>query len=229
MNTLIVLPMQEEFDGFIQGCQAQNIPIESKMLGRIAGAFLPTLHLTVAPGGFGKTQFAVQTQYLIEHHPGWELIICAGAAGGIDNTVSIGDVVIGTETVEHDMRNRFGSTPLIPRFPCDSATVDALNRVDLPQAGFRVHCGAIASGDEDVVDSARREDIRARTGALATAWEGAGGARASHFSGIPFVEIRGITDMTNETGPQDFKTYLQKTMGNIAQLVVAWAQQRRRE
>lgn len=226
MKTLIVTPMQEELDGFLQECQAQALPTEEIMLGRIAGVHLPTLHVAVAPGGLGKTQFAVQTQHLIECAPDWDLVICAGAAGGIDETVNIGDVVIGTETVEHDIRNKFGTTPLIPRFQGDRAIVDALSRVALKNPTFQIHCGAIASGDEDVVDSTRRQEIREKTGALATAWEGVGGARASQFSSIPFVEIRGITDMTNETGPQDFEKNLHETMGNVAQVVVAWAQQR---
>jgi adenosylhomocysteine nucleosidase len=169
MKTLIVTPMQEEFDGFIHGCQAQGLATESVMLGRIAGACLPKLQLTVAPGGLGKTQFAVQTQHLIECRSDWELVICAGAAGGIDETVCIGDVVIGTETIEHDIRNKCGTTPLIPRFQGASAIVEALSRVALQDSTFHVHRGAIASGDEDVVDSERRREIRERTGALATA------------------------------------------------------------
>jgi adenosylhomocysteine nucleosidase len=225
MKTLIVTPMHEEFDGFIQGCQEQAIPTEQVMLGRIPGVCLPTLHVTVAQGGLGKTQFAVQTQHLIECAADWELVMCAGAAGGIDDIGSIGDVVIGTETVEHDIRNKFGTTPLIPRFQGASAIVEALSRVVLRDMPFRVHRGVIASGDEDVVDSKRRGEIRERTGAIATAWEGAGGARASHFSGIPFVEVRGITDMTNSTGPDDFEKNLQRTMSHVAHVVVAWAQQ----
>jgi adenosylhomocysteine nucleosidase len=225
MKTLIVIPMQEEFDFFVQGCQKQTIPTENVMLGRIAGTSLPTLHLAVAPGGLGKTQFAVQTQHLIECTSDWELVICAGAAGGIDDAVGIGDVVIGTETVEYDIQNKFGTTPLIPRFQSANAIVDSFNQITLRNPTFHVHCGAIASGDEDIVDSDRRREVRERTGALATAWEGAGGARASHFSGIPFIEIRGITDMTNETGPQDFEKNLQCTMSNVARVVVAWAQQ----
>src|SRR6266478_4000180 len=43
------------------------------------------------------------------------LVICAGAAGALVNGLSIGDVVVATETVEHDIRNKFG-LPLLPRF-----------------------------------------------------------------------------------------------------------------
>jgi adenosylhomocysteine nucleosidase len=44
---------------------------------------------------------AFKPQYLIGLYPSVELAICAGAAGSLATELSIGDVVIGTETVEH--------------------------------------------------------------------------------------------------------------------------------
>lgn len=60
------------------------------------------------------------------------------------------------------------------------------------------------------------------TGALAVAWEGAGGARACHFSGIPFVEIRGITDRADSDAASDFEANLGSAMGNVARLITPW-------
>ena len=57
-----------------------------------------------------------------------------------------------------------------------------------------MHWSLFASGDEDVIELERKKQIQRRTGALVVAWEGAGGARACQFSGIPFMEIRGVTD-----------------------------------
>ncbi len=97
-----------------------------------------------------------------------------------------------------------------------------LRRVIVPAAGFRVHFGPIASGDEDIVDVARGQELRETTGAVAVAWEGAGGARACLFSGTPFVEIRGVTDNANHTAPADFETNLELAMDNLAALIIAW-------
>ena len=55
-----------------------------------------------------------------------------------------------------------------------------------------------------------------RTGALAVAWEGAGGARACHFSGIPFLEIRGITDSADSDAASDFRATLEGTSFHYA-------------
>jgi adenosylhomocysteine nucleosidase len=95
----------------------------------------------------------------------------------------------------------------------------------MPPTGllFQVHFGSIASGDEDVVDTARRQAIQEVTGALAVAWEGAGGARASQFNGLPFVEIRGITDSADSTAATDFESNLSLSLGNVAKLITMWA------
>src|SRR5512136_1461261 len=118
MKSLTVIPIQAEFDFFIQGCAGQGLAMETSTLGRMPITYLPGLGLTLAQGGLGKAQFAVQTQHLIDSGEGWDVVICAGAAGALDDRLSIGDVVIGTKTVEFDIHNKFGK-PLLPEF--DSA------------------------------------------------------------------------------------------------------------
>ena len=66
---------------------------------------------------------------------------------------------------------------------------------------FKVHFGKVASGDEDIIERIRAQELNTLTGALAVAWEGAGGARASCFMGIPHLEIRGLTDIADNDAP----------------------------
>jgi nucleoside phosphorylase len=54
------------------------------------------------------------------------------------------------------------------------------------------------------------------------AWEGAGGARAAKFSNLPFVELRGISDMADQSLGSDFFANIPITMQNIAEFVAAW-------
>jgi len=131
--------------------------------------------------------------------------------------------VVATETVEHDIRNRMGK-PILPRFRNDPSVVDGLRRAAGTMRGFRVHFGPMASGDEDVVDRDRREELRRTTGAIAAAWEGAGGARACLLSRLPFVEIRGITDRADGDASANYGKNLSAAMTHVAALVVAWAE-----
>jgi adenosylhomocysteine nucleosidase len=86
---------------------------------------------------------------------------------------------------------------------------------------FKVHFGAMASGDEDVIEAERGTSLHQSTGALAVAWEGAGGARACAFSNVPFIEIRGITDAANHDAPADYDNNLELAMSNVAEVLIS--------
>ena len=221
VQRLIVIPIQAEIDCFLQGCTELEFPLEAARLGRLPVVHLPEQGITVAHGGLGKVQFALQTQHLLDAGPDWDVVICAGAAGALVDALAPGDIVVATETVEHDIRNKFG-TPLLPRFRSVDTVLAALREELSALTACTVHFGPIASGDEDVVDRERRRAIHQVTGALAVAWEGAGGARACHFSGVPFIEVRGITDHANGQAAADFKMHLPSAMRHVARLITAW-------
>ena len=217
MKILIVTPLQEELDFFLHSCAQRGLRSENSSVGKLPVVRLPELNIALARGGTGKAQFAVHTRHLLDADGSWELVICAGAAGALANDLAVGDVAVATATIEHDFNNKFGPSAL-PRFDSAPFAVDALRRAP-PSGAFGVQFGIVASGDEDVVDDHRRNMLREDTGAVAVAWEGAGGARACAFSHVPFVEIRGITDTANSHAPADFERNLETAMNNVAVLI----------
>jgi len=221
MNTLIIFPLQEELEFFLAFGHKLNLSWVPAHIGRLPVHLAPEHHLTLARGGTGKAQFALQTQHLLDNSHDQQLVICAGAAGGLVDRVAIGDVVVATVTVEHDYRNRFTTRPL-PRFEGHRPALEALRQVHLGPAAFGVHFGPVASGDEDIMTAERRRQLVEATGGLAAAWEGAGGARACAFSGTPFIEIRGVTDAANAQAAAAFEDNLELAMGHIADLVITW-------
>jgi adenosylhomocysteine nucleosidase len=225
MKILTLVPIQAELDFLLQAWVDKGFQTRNSIMGRLPVAHVPELDVTLACGGLGKAQFAVQTQHLLDACPTWDLVICAGAAGALVDVLSVGDVVVATETVEHDIHNRFGK-PLLPRFAGAEAVLSGVRSVASHIESLQVHFGPIASGDEDVVDADTRRMLHQRTGALAVAWEGAGGARACHFSGVPFVEIRGITDEADSNAASDFEENLGGAMENVATLIAFWLDRR---
>jgi len=221
MTVLCVAPLQEEVDLFTQALREQGYTATVVQIGRIVAQHFSTLALTVACGGHGKTQFGVQTQHLLDHAHNVEAVVCFGAAGALANHFGVGDLVAATETVEHDYTLRFVSRPL-PRFAGDATLLTALQRLPLHALPFGVHFGIVASGDEDVIAVERAAALRQATEACAVAWEGAGGARACLFSGVPFIELRGITDTANHAAPANFETNLHVAMASVAALVALW-------
>src|SRR6516165_9494310 len=92
---LILCPLAREWSFLVSTFEA-SLDVERLHDLKIEAAYIPGWRVLVAPGGHGKTQFAVQTQYLIDRFPSVKLVICAGAAGSLSPELSIGDVVIGT-------------------------------------------------------------------------------------------------------------------------------------
>jgi adenosylhomocysteine nucleosidase len=221
MTILFVTPLQAELDCFTQSLRERAYDFTAVQIGRIAAQHFPALDMTIARGGHGKTQFGVQTQHLLDHANDVEAVVCVGAAGALAPDLAVGDLVLATETVEHDYTERFSRHPL-PRFAGDPLLLTALRQLRLRPLPFGVHFGIVASGDEDVIELERAAALRQATEACAVAWEGAGGARACAFSGIPFVELRGITDTADHNAPAAFAVNLRTAMANAATLAALW-------
>lgn len=222
-QTIVVVPQAVELRPLVRGFQALGHEVRRASVGRLTCTFVDDLGLVLAVGGHGKAELAVHTQHLIERSPDAGAVICAGAAGALADDLARGDVVVGTSCVEHDFKRRFSGSPC----PCHYGHAPGVARFRAAVADlgteFRVHFGAIASGDEDVVDRERARQLREETGAVCVAWEGAGGARAALFNSLPFVEVRAITDGADETAAADFRTSLETAMPNLARVLARWA------
>ena len=219
-NILLVTPLQEEYSDLYDSLSTLGLTSHKDKIGKLDVHHFPALNVTLARGGHGKTQFGIQTQYLLDHAQ-FDLAICAGAAGALAPEVKVGDLIVATTTVEHDYNLKFVKRPN-PRFTGDASSIEQLKALTLQHADFNVHFGIMAGGDEDVIEIERGRQLRELHTALAVAWEGIGGARACAFSEIPFLELRGATDTANHEAPVVFDVNLKIVMNNIAQLLSQW-------
>jgi adenosylhomocysteine nucleosidase len=226
MKIAILTPLQEELAFLLTGLEEFGLKRRDLKLGRMDLFEFSEANLLVAYGGHGKTQFGIQSQYLLCQEPKIQVLICAGAAGALSSKLQIGDIVVATETIEHDYNLKFVSRPL-PRFPGNIQVIESLQKLPLPEMAFSVHFSGVASGDEDIIDVARGEELAKLTDCIAVAWEGAGGARACQFSEKCFVELRGITDTANHSAAADFDVNLATSINNLAQLIALWIQNRK--
>ena len=219
-NILIVTPLLAEYSDLLHSLSALRLESHQDKIGKLDVHRFPELNATLARGGHGKTQFGIQTQYLLDHAQ-FDLIICAGAAGALAPEVKVGDLVVVTTTVEHDYNNKFSVKPK-PQFHGDTKSIEQLKSLNLMDADFSVHFGIMAGGDEDVIEIERGKELRELHNALAVAWEGVGGARACAFSEVPFLELRGATDTANHEAPVVFYVNLKIVMKNMAFLLYKW-------
>jgi adenosylhomocysteine nucleosidase len=219
---LVVAPLKDEAGTVSRRLADRGFASNPAQIGALTCSVIPRLDLIIGVGGVGKAQFALQAQHLLDRCRDVRLLICVGGAGQLSPDVTVGDVIVGTRTIEHDYRERFNPRPS-PSYQSDSAALTTLEHASANREfDFRVHFGPIASGDEDIVDTVRRAQLHTETNALCVAWEGSGAARAARFNGVGFVEIRVVTDAADETAAASFHANLDRVMPHIADLLAAW-------
>ncbi|MCY1214025.1 5'-methylthioadenosine/S-adenosylhomocysteine nucleosidase [compost metagenome] len=166
-------------------------------------------------------------------------VIFTGLAGGLHADVDVGDVVVASTLMQHDMDARplFGryEIPLLGRvhFEPDAALSNLLrdsaqafvlrrgaagNTADATLAQPKVHAGLIATGDIFVSHHDEAQALRERLpDALCVEMEGAAMAQICYEFGIPFAVMRVISDRADHAAKADFTAFLE----NVARVYTA--------
>ena len=163
--------------------------------------------------GPGKVNAALCTQSMILHyHPEW--ILNLGVAGAADPELSIGDMVIATAAVQHDMDTSpigdppgFVSKVGLIEFPCDPDLRQRLLEAASSLPAGKVVEGVIATGDLFVNQAEITRRIRERFGAAAVEMEGAAVAHACYVHQVPCGILRSISDGANSDSDMDYPTF----------------------
>ena len=183
--------------------------------------------IILALSGIGKVAAATTATALIEHF-GVQRIVFTGVAGGVGDGVQVGDVVVGTGYVQHDM----DCSPLFARFEIPgygkavfaadetlaaTLTVAACAYSAAVAGQFTIHSGLIASADRFVADVATQRALCADLpGLLCVDMESAAVAQVCHDFQRPFVAIRTISDRADATAHTDFKHFVRSVAGPYA-------------
>jgi adenosylhomocysteine nucleosidase len=197
--------------------------------------------VVVALSRIGKVAAATTAAAMVERF-GAVSIVFTGVAGGIGDGVRVGDVVVGSHYLQHDM----DASPLFPRFEvpltgtsvfaADVALVHQLVRacgtgLDANLVGGAspsVHHGLIVSGDRFVNGAAEVEFLRSALrnhghNALAVEMEGAAVAQTCADYGIPFAAVRTISDRADDTAHVDFQQFVETVASVYARNIIgAW-------
>ena len=99
----------------------------------------------VVRSGIGKVNAAICTQILADHFD-VDLVINTGIAGSLDAAIDIGDMVISTDAVQHDMDTSIFGDPIgqVPRmdtfaFPADAQLVEKAVRANQEPIRISIH------------------------------------------------------------------------------------------
>lgn len=226
MTIAALIPTTGEHESFISAMESLGHRGAPTNIGRIPCLSYWNGQLLVAQGGLGKVDFAVRTLHLIERGPPLDGVICLGTCGALTSDLAIGEIVVATETIEHDFNRKLTEGP-IPRFESDRTLLSAFKSAQTSLLhDISVAYGPIASGDEGIDSTARAQELIDKTGGIVAAWEGAGGAKACDFAGVPYIEVRCVSDLADEDAMTDFRENTPKAMNNLARLMTCFRESR---
>ena len=170
--------------------------------------------VVVVRSGIGKVNAAVCTQILADVFE-VEAVINTGIAGSLRNEINIGDIVVSTDALQHDMDAvEFGYPKgQIPgmkvfSFVANAALRETAVRVcQKVNSDIQVFEGRIVSGDQFVASGEQKEHIISVTGACCTEMEGAAIAQTAYSNGVPFVILRAISDKADHSEQMDYPAF----------------------
>lgn len=227
----ILAPMPEEIDLILQSMTDVTIVHSGKRdfyKGKIANK-----DCVVALSRIGKVASGVTAAVMIEKF-GITHLLVTGVAGAISPNLNIGDIVVATECVQHDLDAR----PLFPQFEapllgqgfftCDSDLVtyslqacakllnDDLDKhileKDIETFGLRnakVHSGQLCCGDQFIGSQIQLDKIRTDLPkVLCVEMEGGAVGQVCFEYGVKYVVVRSISDAANDSAHIDFNQYI---------------------
>jgi len=196
--------------------------------------------------GWGKVAAAATTTQLIAAYDVTDVVF-TGVAGAVRHGLSIGDVVVGSELINHDL----DASPIFPRYevpllgkamlPTDAGLRAQLRAAALgflqqdlaiavPQSSrdwFRIASpqvveGLIASGDQFIDSAEEIEALRQRLPNVACVeMEGAAVAQVCDEYSIPFGIVRTISDAADENAQHDFPRFSREIAGRYSLGILA--------
>lgn len=182
--------------------------------------------VVIVRSGIGKVNAAICAQVLVDKFQ-VKVLLNTGIAGSLDAAIDIGDMVISTDLVEHDMDASIFGDPVgqIPRmdtfsFPADPVLVEKAKEANM-QANPDIHTftGRIVSGDQFVSSSEVKERLVTNFQAKCTEMEGAAIAHAAYLNKISCVIIRAISDKADNSATMDYPTFEKKAIEHSVRLV----------
>lgn len=202
VSRMLKKAQMEFLEGELEGCQA-----------------------VVVRSGIGKVNAAVCTQILVDEF-GVDGVINTGIAGSLKAEINIGDIVLSTDVLHHDMDATGFGYPLgqIPQMDAFSFQADEQMRklakevCEEVNPEIRVFEGRVVSGDQFISCREVKDKIKENFDGCCTEMEGAAIAQTAYLNQIPFVIIRAISDKADDSATMDYPTFEKQAVEHSVRL-----------
>ena len=173
--------------------------------------------VVIVQSGVGKVNAGICAQTLILKY-NVTCVINTGIAGGIAQELSVMDTVVSTDAMYHDFdatefgykRNEVPGMDTIS-FPADEKLIElAVRTYEDGLKNGKLHKkivkGRVATGDIFVNSSIKKSSIKGICNPVCVEMEGAAIAQACYLNKVPYVILRSISDLAENTT----EVYLEK-------------------
>ena len=220
----IIGAMEEEVAHLKEAMQVEKT-VERAAMTFVKGK-LDGKDVVVVRSGIGKVNAGICAQILADLFE-VDTLINTGVAGSLDAALDIGDIIISTDAVQHDMDVSALGDPVgqIPRmdtfaFPADERLVQlAVQANEEANPDIHTFTGRVVSGDQFVSDGAVKERLVTQFQAKCTEMEGAAIAQAAYLNKISCVIIRAISDKADNSSTMDYAAFEKQAITHTVRLV----------
>ena len=211
----IIGAMEEEVAHLKEAMQVEEI-VERAAMTFVKGK-LDGKDVVVVRSGIGKVNAGICAQILVDIF-GVDMLTNTGVAGSLDAAIDIGDIVISTDALQHDMDVSALGDPVgqIPRldtfsFPADERLVQLASAAN-EEANPDIHTftGRVVSGDQFVSDGAVKERLVNLFQAKCTEMEGAAIAQAAYLKAVSTVDHAATKGVIHKNAANRKKAQLAK-------------------
>ncbi len=182
--------------------------------------------VVVVKCGVGKVNAAMCTQTMIDVFDVTG-IINTGIAGSLDADINIGDIVLASDTLEHDMDvAALGYEPgIIPDtsvsvFKTDDYLMDiAMQAVKASAIDVTVFTGRVVSGDQFISSKEKKAWLVSTFGGRCAEMEGASIGHVAVLNSVPYLVVRAISDKADDSAQLDYPTFAARAIDNSVRMM----------
>ena len=176
--------------------------------------------------GIGKVNASRTAQIMIDKYSP-DYIINVGSAGSTIDSLMVGDIIVGTKLIQYDFdasdlgNYAKGEVCGVGRFfESDKKLVDICSSyTDEYRDSNSILLGTIGTADLFLCDSQKSKALYDELGIMCVEMEGGAIAQACFLSQVPFLVVRGISDVPNGNNKIDFHTYLELASKKAGKIV----------
>ena len=181
--------------------------------------------VVIVKSGVGKVFSAMVCQHMIDIY-GVNSVIFTGVAGGLNVSLNVGDIVVGSDSVQHDLSSaplgfKRGQMPYtdLRFFKADEKLINLARKTDIsPQ---KIMCGRILTGDQFFTDEERKNNtyLTDELKGDCIEMEGAAVAQVCTLNEIPHIIIRAISNKNGGNSAEDYNNFKSIVSSNSFKVV----------